>query len=75
VYEANPIAFLCEQAGGAATNGTTPILDLPPTHLHQRVPLVFGSSTKVDRVRRYLSNPQRPHERAPLFATRGLFRG
>jgi fructose-1,6-bisphosphatase I len=74
VYEANPIAFLCEQAGGAATNGITPILDLEPGHLHQRVPLVFGSQTKVDRVRRYLLEPQTAHEHFPLFATRGLFR-
>jgi fructose-1,6-bisphosphatase I len=74
IYEANPIALLCEQAGGAATNGITPILDLEPAGLHQRVPLVFGSRTKVDRVRRYLLEPQTAHERFPLFAQRGLFR-
>jgi fructose-1,6-bisphosphatase I len=74
VYEANPIALLCEQADGSATNGITPILDLEPTQLHQRVPLVFGSRSKVDRVRRYLLEPQTAHERQPLFATRGLFR-
>jgi fructose-1,6-bisphosphatase I len=74
VYEANPIALLCEQAGGAATDGVTEILDLQPAALHQRVPLVFGSRSKVDRVRRYLSEPHSPHERSPLFATRGLFR-
>jgi fructose-1,6-bisphosphatase I len=73
VYEANPIAFLCEQAGGAATDGIEPILDLGPKDLHQRTPLVFGSRSKVDRVRVYLTNPHLPHERSPLFSRRGLF--
>mgnify|MGYP000494024859 CR=1 FL=1 len=44
VYEANPIAFLCEQAGGAATDGTRRILDIVPEALHQHTPLVFGSA-------------------------------
>jgi fructose-1,6-bisphosphatase I len=74
VYEANPIAFLVEQAGGAATDGITPILDLVPEHLHQRVAFVFGSRSKVARVRRYLAEPLPAHERSPLFAQRGLFR-
>ncbi len=75
LYEANPIAFLVEQAGGAATDGATPILDLQPARLHQRVPLVFGSRGKVDRVRRYLVEPgEVAHERFPLFGARGLFR-
>jgi fructose-1,6-bisphosphatase I len=74
VYEANPIAFLCEQAGGAATDGVTPVLDLEPDGLHQRVPFVFGSRTKVERVRRYLIEPQTSEDRSPLFSPRGLFR-
>ncbi|MDA3022258.1 MAG: class 1 fructose-bisphosphatase [Actinomycetota bacterium] len=74
VYEANPVAFLCEQAGGLATNGIDPILDLVPTYLHQRTPLVFGSRNKVDRVRRYLLNPSTIQQDAPLFAQRGLLR-
>ncbi len=74
VYEANPIAFLCEQAGGMATNGVDRILDITPTDLHQRTPFVFGSRTKVERVRRYLINPPTTHEESPLFAERGLFR-
>jgi fructose-1,6-bisphosphatase I len=73
VYEANPVAMVFEQAGGAATNGLTPILDMVPTGHHQRVPLVFGSTAKVERVRRYLSEV-RPHETSPLFGSRGLFR-
>lgn len=73
LYEANPIAFLVEQAGGSATNGIDEILELTPTSLHQRVPLVFGSRTKVERVRRYLTNPNLNQTRSPLFSDRGLF--
>jgi fructose-1,6-bisphosphatase I len=74
VYEANPVAFLCEQAGGAATDGSSAILDLTPTHQHQRVPLIFGSRSKVERVGRYLESPQESHNRSPLFSQRGLLR-
>jgi fructose-1,6-bisphosphatase I len=48
LYEANPLAFICEQAGGAACDGTQRILDVPPTELHQRVPLYIGSKRDVD---------------------------
>ncbi len=48
MYEANPIAFLAEQAGGRATDGRRRILEIPPTGLHQRTPLVVGSRTEVD---------------------------
>ncbi|GAA3348165.1 hypothetical protein GCM10020358_65580 [Amorphoplanes nipponensis] len=74
VYEANPVAQLCEQAGGAASDGHTPILDLVPAALHQRTPLVFGSRAKVERVHRYLAGAPARHEDSPLFAHRGLFR-
>ena len=47
VYEANPISFLVEQAGGLATDGEQDILDIQPTGLHQRVPLIFGSADEV----------------------------
>jgi len=74
VFEANPVAFLCEQAGASATDGITPILDLRPSQPHQRTPLVFGSRNKVERVLRYLQGPQPRHEQSPLFSRRGLFR-
>ena len=74
VYEANPIAFIVEQAGGAATDGKHRILDLVPTELHQRVPLVFGSSDKVEHVARYHSDRHAIGERSPLFGRRSLFR-
>lgn len=48
LYEANPIAYLAEQAGGKATDGRGPILDIPPKDLHQRTPLVVGSPEEVD---------------------------
>jgi fructose-1,6-bisphosphatase I len=53
IYEANPIAFLCEQAGGAATDGARPILDIVPTTLHQNVPLVFGCAGEVETFAAY----------------------
>ena len=53
MYEANPMAFLVEQAGGAATTGRQRILDLQPTHLHQRVPVILGSKQEVERVTGY----------------------
>jgi fructose-1,6-bisphosphatase I len=53
MYEANPMAFLVEQAGGAATNGHQRILDIQPEKLHQRVSVVLGSKNEVDRVTQY----------------------
>lgn len=48
LYEANPLAFVVEQAGGAATDGVRRIMDLDPTELHQRSPLYIGSAKEVD---------------------------
>ncbi len=50
VYEAHPVAFLVEQAGGRASDGKQDIMDIIPQSFHQRVPLIFGSSEEVDRV-------------------------
>jgi fructose-1,6-bisphosphatase I len=50
VYEAHPIAFLVEQAGGLAYDGQVRILEITPDELHQRVPLIFGSSDEVDLI-------------------------
>jgi fructose-1,6-bisphosphatase I len=47
LYEANPLAFIVEQAGGAATDGVSAILDVVPTELHQRTPLFIGSKSDV----------------------------
>lgn len=53
LYEANPMAMIVEQAGGAATTGRERILDIVPTSLHQRVAVVLGSKNEVERVTRY----------------------
>ncbi|MBA2411822.1 MAG: class 1 fructose-bisphosphatase [Burkholderiaceae bacterium] len=53
MYEGNPMAFLIEQAGGAATDGRRRILDIEPTKLHERVAVFLGSSNEVERVTSY----------------------
>jgi fructose-1,6-bisphosphatase I len=55
MYEANPMAFIVEQAGGAATDGSRRILELQPKGLHQRVAVVLGSKNEVERVTSYHS--------------------
>ncbi len=74
VYEANPIAFLMEQAGGAATDTVERILDIKPHNIHQRTPLVFGSCGEVRQIGRYHTEVGTMAHRAPLFGKRGLFR-
>ena len=74
LYEANPVAFLMEQAGGAASTGRTRILDVVPSGLHQRVPLIFGAQDEVVLVDRYHQvHNDRPGS-WPLYRERGLFR-
>jgi fructose-1,6-bisphosphatase I len=53
MYEANPMSWLIEQAGGSATNGLQRILEIQPTQLHQRVSVVLGSKNEVERVTSY----------------------
>lgn len=53
MYEANPVAFIVEQAGGACSTGRERMLDLQPKGLHQRVPLILGSKSEVDRIIEY----------------------
>ncbi len=55
MYEANPMSFLVEQAGGASINGTQTIMDLQPTGLHERVSVMLGSKEEIDRLRQYHS--------------------
>lgn len=74
VYEANPISFLVEQAGGRASTGQRRIMDIEPTDLHQRVPLVFGSSEEVRCLELYCEGPHMRKQDSPLFGQRGLFR-
>ena len=74
LYEANPVAFLVEQAGGLAVDGVNRILDLDLTHLHQRTPLIFGATDKVEVARDYFLDGHRSAARSPLFGRRGLWR-
>ena len=55
MYEANPMSFLVEQAGGVSINGTQTIMDLEPTDLHERVSVMLGSEEEIDRLKRYHS--------------------
>lgn len=74
LYEANPIGLIMEQAGGRASTGETPMLQVQPTSLHQRIGLVFGSKNEVERIERYHTEPARSELINPLFAERSLFR-
>ena len=66
LYEANPLSFIVEQAGGAAIDGRDRILDLEPTDLHQRTPLYIGSKGDVDIAKTMLAGV--PTEARPLAA-------
>ena len=76
MYEANPIAFIIEQAGGAASTGRQRILDVPPESLHQRVPVILGSRSEIERLERYHreydSGQDKPFV-SPLFKDRSLY--
>jgi len=75
LYEANPIGLLMEQAGGRASNGHGPILQVQPETPHQRIGFVFGSREEVERIERYhKEGPVKPETDTPLFNMRGLFR-
>ena len=74
LYEANPVGMLMEQAGGRASTGYQPMLDVQPTSLHQRIGLVFGSKNEVERIERYHAEPVQVELNNPLFAIRSLFR-
>ncbi len=75
LYEANPMAMLIEQAGGAASTGRGRILEVVPTALHQRVPVIVGSKEEVARLERYHAEYDRGDVAfsSPLFNERSLF--
>lgn len=77
MYEANPMAMLVEQAGGAASTGRTRLLDDQPRELHQRVPVILGSKREVERIELYhreFDNGTDQPFASPLFNDRSLFR-
>lgn len=76
LYEANPMAFLVEQAGGWSSTGRGRILDVQPHLIHERVPVILGSKREVERVERYHaeydSGTDTPFD-SPLFGERSLY--
>ena len=60
LYEAAPMAFLVEQAGGLALTGKHRIMEIPPVHVHQRVPCILGSREDVLEMRRYYVESEDP---------------
>jgi fructose-1,6-bisphosphatase len=76
LYEASPMSLLIEQAGGAASTGRGRLLEIEPTSLHQRVPVILGSRDEVARIERYhvehAQGLDRPFS-SPLFNERSLF--
>jgi fructose-1,6-bisphosphatase I len=74
IYEANPVAFLVEQADGAASTGRERLLETTARTLHQRTPIFIGSRAEVAYVDRLHQDPHTFTERSPLFGRRGLFR-
>jgi fructose-1,6-bisphosphatase len=76
LYEANPMAMIVEQAGGAVSEGRTRMLDVQPTSLHQRVPVILGCKAEVERLERYHLEHDQGLDRSfssPLFKERSLF--
>jgi fructose-1,6-bisphosphatase I len=71
-YECAPISFLIENAGGKATDGTTPILDMTPASLHARVPFCFGSPRQMAHFEKVIETLI--EHTSPLFSDRGFFR-
>lgn len=59
MYEANPLAFIAEQAGGLASNGERRIMEIEPNSVHERCPLVIGSPTNVQEALRFINDPVR----------------
>ncbi|MGH3540757.1 MAG: class 1 fructose-bisphosphatase [Mycobacterium sp.] len=74
LYETNPMAFLIEQAGGAASTGRQRMLDVIPDGVHQRVPCIFGAAYEMNRIENYHTDYNEPASTSPLYGTRGLFR-
>jgi len=58
LYEANPLAFIAEQAGGMAVNGPTRIMDLLPEHIHERTPFIVGSRREVEALQKALAEAE-----------------
>lgn len=77
MYEANPVGFIVEQAGGMASHGRGPILDHPAESPHQRIAVILGSKNEVERIERYHAEYDAGEDQpfiSPLFSNRSLYR-
>jgi fructose-1,6-bisphosphatase I/sedoheptulose-1,7-bisphosphatase len=74
LYEALPMSFIIEQAGGLASTGRQRLMAVEPAELHQRVPVICGAAEEVALIESYHREPGASEYDAPLFGTRGLFR-
>lgn len=74
LYEANPVAFLIEQAGGAASTGRHRVLDVTPRDVHQRISFIFGDREEVERIEQHHAETYELPTSLALYGTRGLFR-
>ena len=76
MYEASPMSFIIEQAGGLGSTGRERLLDVLPQEIHQRVPVVIGSRNEVERIERYhreYDSGTDEQYKSPLFHERSLF--
>ncbi len=77
MYEANPMSMIVEQAGGLSSTGRERIMDVVPTQIHQRIPVILGSRNEVERVVHYhqqFDSGTDQSYKSPLFSERGLYR-
>jgi fructose-1,6-bisphosphatase I/sedoheptulose-1,7-bisphosphatase/fructose-1,6-bisphosphatase I len=77
MYEANPMSFVIEQAGGLGSTGRGRIMDVIPENVHQRVPVIVGSRNEVERIEKYHQEFDAGTDQkysSPLFSDRSLFR-
>lgn len=72
LYEAAPMAMLVEQAGGTAVTGTQPLLDVVPDTLHEKVPVILGARSEIERIVAYHADPSE-NVQFPLFRERSLY--
>lgn len=77
MYEANPMSFVVEQAGGLCSTGRARIMDVQPEEIHQRIPVILGSRNEVERIEKYHHEYDAGEDKAyssPLFSERSLYR-
>ena len=77
MYEANPMSFVIEQAGGLGSTGRARVMEVQPDNIHQRVPVILGSRNEVERIEKYhreFDSGEDSKYSSPLFSDRSLYR-